>query len=321
MRTVRFAAALLAGLVLAGGHPAGAKKIKVGGMTIAFERSSKELARAITLQVGEVRDRFSANRRALSTVPGPDGKPAYLPQEVNGLILRTREDLDKAIEKAQPAGTEPLRAWSAAEIDRIQQELAAATPIASFSAPSSPRAVAVAASLREFGLPMFASAKPPRPKPAPPKPAPPKPVSPKPVTVTAGTADRILDEVGEVVNRIFVLASHDDLEVKLWVGSTPTPKATFRFWPQGNIKGSPPDPLIVQTDGKKDHVLRGLYSYRVSWGKGAVTQVIEYPNPTNPSAVGMASERLDLVNGSSFFCCQLNDGYCRHVDDEKECRR
>lgn len=314
MRTVRFTAALLAGLLLAAGPPASAKKIKVGGMTIAFERSSKELARAITLQVGEVRDRFRENRRTLSRVPGADGKPAYLPQEVNGLILRTREDLDKAIEKAQPTGTEPLRAWTAAEIDRIQRELAAATPIASFPAAHGD---AVFASLRGFGLPLLASAKPPRPKPAPSKPAPPKPAPPKPVTVTASTADRILDEVGEVVNRIFVLASHDDLEVKLWVGSMPAPKATFSFWPQGTVKGSPPAPTLIQTNGTRGHVLRGLYVYHAAWRQGPVTWVINYPNPAGPS---MAGERLDLVNGSSFFCCQFKDGYCRHVDREKDCR-
>ena len=34
----------------------------------------------------------------------------------------------------------------------------------------------------------------------------------------------------------------------------------------------------------------------------------------------MASERLDLVNGSRFFCCQFNESYCHHVDDEKDCR-
>lgn len=263
----------------------------------------------MAIQVGMVKKQYDENRRALRTVQGPDGKPAFLQQEVAGLITRTGQDLDQAIEKVQPAGTEPLRAWAAAELERIQKEIPAAPgPTASFPGFAASHAVAV-----------VASAKPP--KPAPSKPAPPKPAPSKPATIPAETSNRILDQVEEVVERIFVLASHDDLEVKLWVGSMPTPKATFRFWPQGKIKGSPPGPLIVQTDGKKDHVLRGLYSYRVSWGKGAVTQVIEYPNPTNPSAVGMASERLDLVNGSSFFCCQLNDGYCRHVDDEKECRR
>jgi hypothetical protein len=174
-------------------------------------------------------------------------------------------------------------------------------------------------------LPLFASAKPAPPKKAPPKkaapkPAPPQPAPPKPATIPAGTSNRILDEVAEVVERIFVLADHDDLEVKLWVGSTPAQKATFRFWPQGKVKGSAPAPTILQTEGKKDHVLRGLYSYRAAWGKGAVTQLIEYPNPAGPSAAGMESERLDLVKGSRFFCCQFNESYCHHVDNEKDCR-
>ena len=108
--------------------------------------------------------------------------------------------------------------------------------------------------------------------------------------------------------------------MKLWVGSTPAPKATFRFWPQGKIKGSAPAPTIIQTNGKRDHVLRGLYAYEAAWAKGAVTELVEYPSPAGASAAELASERLDLVNGSSFFCCRFNEQYCHHVDDEKECR-
>ena len=61
---------------------------------------------------------------------------------------------------------------------------------------------------------------------------------------------------------------HDDLEVKLWVGSTPAPQATFSFWSKGKIKDSAPTPDIIRTDGKRDRVLRGLYAYRVTEGKG-----------------------------------------------------
>jgi hypothetical protein len=118
------------------------------------------------------------------------------------------------------------------------------------------------------------------------------------------------------MNRIFVLASHDDLEVKLWVGSMPAPKAKFSFWPQGTVKGSTPAPTLIQTNGTRGHVLRGLYVYHAAWRQGPVTWVINYPNPAGPSVSG---ERLDLVNGSSFFCCQFKDGYCRHVDSEKDC--
>ncbi|HEX5718321.1 MAG TPA: hypothetical protein VF179_19320, partial [Thermoanaerobaculia bacterium] len=108
-----------------------------------------------------------------------------------------------------------------------------------------------------------------------------------------------------------------DLEVELWVGSTPAPKATFRFWSQGNIKGSTPAPTIVQTNGKRKRVVRGLYVYKAAWTKGAVTEVVEYPNS---AAASLESERLDLVNDSSYFCCQFKEAYCHHVDDEKECR-
>jgi hypothetical protein len=324
--STRAAAVLLVGLLFAAGHPASSGGIRLGRLKVTVESPSKQLAQAMALQVGVVRQRYGENRRALRTVEGADGKPAYLQQEVVGLITRTGEDLDQAIEKVQPSGTEPLRAWAAYELGRIQREIVPPpVPTASLPGLSAPRAVAVFASLRGPGLPLFASAKPAPPKKAPPKkaapkPAPPQPAPPKPATIPAGTSNRILDEVAEVVERIFVLADHDDLEVKLWVGSTPAQKATFRFWPQGKVKGSAPAPTILQTEGKKDHVLRGLYSYRAAWGKGAVTQLIEYPNPAGPSATRMASERLDLVKGSRFFCCQFNDSYCRHVDDDKDCR-
>jgi hypothetical protein len=297
----RTVAVLLVGLLFAAGQHA-------TGQVISFKFGGKKSALAVALagNVGEVVKQFKKDRRALHGVTGPDGKPAYLQQEVVGLITRTGEDLDQAIEKVQPSGTEPLRAWAAYELGRIQGELTAPPgPTASLPGLSAPRAVAVIASLQGLGLPLLASA---------------KPAPPKPATIPAETSRRILDEVAEVVERIFVLADHDDLEVKLWVGSTPARKATFRFWPQGNVKGSAPAPTILQTDGKKDHVLRGLYRYRATWGQGSVTQLIEYPNPAGPSVAGMESERLDLVKGSRFFCCQFNDSYCHHVDDEKDCR-
>ena len=72
-------------------------------MKFSVESPSKQRAQALALQVGEVQKSFEANRRALGAVPGSDGKPAYLRQEVAGLIARTGEDLDKAIEKVQPS--------------------------------------------------------------------------------------------------------------------------------------------------------------------------------------------------------------------------
>ncbi len=120
-----------------------------------------------------------------------------------------------------------------------------------------------------------------------------------------------------MVSRILFLAEHDDLEVKLWVGSTPAP-ATFRFWPQGKVKGAAPAPFILETNGKRERVLRGLYSYQAAWAKGAVTELVAYPSPAG--ALADRSEQLDLVNGSSFFCCRFNKQYCHHVANEKECR-
>jgi len=319
----RAAAVLLAGLLLADGLPAagqtfryrlGRSKVRVNPLQI--------LAGALALQIGMVQKRFDTNRRALRTVPGSDGKPAYLRQEVAGLIARTGEDLDQAIENVKPSDLEPLQAWASDQLGRIQEELApppgqrtAALPRGFFT----PRAVAVVASLGGFPLLALAKPKVTRPKAVKPKTAAPQQAAPPPQdTVTAEKTDSLLDQVGEVVGRIFFLADHNDLEVKLWVGST-APHATFSFWPQGRIKGSPPAPTILRTDGKRDHVVRGLYLYRAAWTKGAVTELIEYPKPAGTSVA--MSERLDLVNGSGFFCCRFDEQYCHNVANEKECRR
>lgn len=327
MKTDRFSATraavvVLAGLLLAAGPP-------TAGQTFHFHlgrskarvvqvSSSAALAGAIAQQVGEVRARFDENRRALRAVKGPGGKPAYLRPDVVGLIARTSEDLDQAIEKVQPAGTEPLRAWTAEELGRLQGEIGAAPAQKTAALPPglfAPPAVAVIASLRGFPLLGLAKGKV---KAAAPKQD--KAAAPQQDTVPAETTDSLLDRAGEVVGRIFFLASHDDLEVKLWVGSAPAPRATFSFWSQGQLKGAAPAPLIIRTDGKRDHILRGLYSYRAALPKGAVTEVIEYPNPAGASATRLPTERLDLVNGSLFFCCRFNEQYCHHVDTENDCR-
>lgn len=254
------------------------------------------LAAALARQVAEVRKKFDKNRRALRTVPGPGGAPAYPRQEVAGLIARTEEDLDQAIERVREPGLEALRAWSAEELRRIREELVAP----SGQTTALPRAVARVASLG--GLPGPASV---------------IAAAPQQETIPAETSNRLLDQVGEVVGRIFFLAEKDDLEVDLWVGSTPAPQATFRFWSQGKVKGVPPAPTIIRTNGKRDRVLRGLYFYKAAWDKGAVTELVQYPNP---AGAPLASERLDLVNGSSFFCCRFGEQYCLHVASEKECR-
>jgi hypothetical protein len=298
------------------------KDHEVKRIEVAEIGAAAVLAKAIAKQVQQVHERFTANRKALRILSGPGNAPGYLSNEVTGLIADTHQDLDQAIQNVQPSGTEPLRAWVDDQFQQIQGKVPPPGPVASLPGPSAPRAGAVLASLRGGGLAVLAEAKPK--KPAPPKAAPP----PKPQTIPTATADRLLDQVEEVVSRIFTLADHNDLEVSLWVGGTSVRKAklkfwsvshgTFRFWPEGNIKGSPPAPTIIQMDGKKDHILRGLYSYQADLGleKGAVIQTIKYPN----SAAPLAGERLDLVKGSRFFCCQFNEDYCHHVDSEKDCR-
>jgi hypothetical protein len=332
----RVTALLLAGLLLASGLSTAGVKVgyKFGkdhqvtldkGVEIG---AAAVLAKALAKQVQQVHDRFTTSRKTLRTLSGP-GAPGYLANEVTGLISGTRQDLDQAIQSVRPSGTEPLRAWVDDQFQQIQGKLPPPGPTASLPGPSAPRAGVALANLRKGGLPVAAKPKPKKPAPPKPKPAPPKAASPpKPQTIPTATADRLLDQVEEVVSRIFTLADHNDLEVSLWVGGTSPRKAklkfwsvshgTFRFWPEGKIKDSPPTPTIIQMDGKKDHILRGLYSYQADLGleKGAVIQTIKYPNSASP----LEGERLDLVKGSRFFCCRFNENYCHHVDSDKDCR-
>jgi hypothetical protein len=290
-----------AGLLLAAGLPAaGQIRIPLPGVTLSVESNSKKLARALAQQVGEVRKRFDTNRRALRTVPGPGGEPAYPRQEVAALIASTEKDLDQAIERVEE-DLAPLSAWAAEEFRRIQEEPSA--PPGQTAA--LPPAVARVASLGRLPLPALASI---------------GAANPQQETIPAAKSNQLLDQVGEVVGRIFFLAERNDLEVKLWVGSTPASKATFSFWPQGRIKGSAPVQTTVRTNGKRDHVLRGLYEYSAGLSKGAVTELVRYPSPAGAPAARTASERLDLVNGSSFFCCRFSEQYCHHVANEKDCR-
>lgn len=309
MKTDRFcsmsgqtAAVLLAGLLLAAGHPAaGQISVQIGGAQITFESPSKRRSKALATSVEKVQQKLAEKRRALPSMRGPRGEPAYPRQDVIGLFANTEQDLDQAIAAADKSGLEPLRAWSADEIGRIQEQLD--TPAGRTAALPhgllAPRAAAVIASLGSLRLPWPASM---------------KAAAPQQPTVPVEKTNQLLDQLGEVVGRIFFLASHDDLEVNLWVGSVPAPRVTFRFWPYGNIKGSAPASTSIQTNGKKEGVLRGLYAYSAAWRQGAVTDVID------PSAQ-VTREALDLVKGSAFLCCDFGAHICTQVDNEKECRR
>ncbi len=335
---IRVTAVLLA--VLAAGLPAGGG-VQVGAgykfgkdheVTLgkgAGIGAAAVLATAIAKQVQQAHDRFTAKRKALQIQNGPGNAPGYLAKEVTGLISDTHQDLDRAIQSAKPSGTEPLRAWADDQFQQIQGKLPPPGPTASLPGPSAPRAGVALASLRKGGLPVAAKPKPKKPAPPKPKPAPPQAAPPpQPQTIPTSTADQLLDQAEKVISQIFTLADHNDLEVDLWVGSTQERKAklaiwhssqaTFSFWPQGKIKETSPARAIIRMAGKKGHVLRGLYSYEADLGleKGAVIQTIKYPD----QAASVQSERLDLVNGTGFFCCRFKEGYCHAVADAKACR-
>jgi hypothetical protein len=319
MKAGRFAI-LLAGLLLISGLPiegktftfrlGGSRKSKVEVVEIG---TAAVLAKALAKEIKKVHETFITNRNALRILRSGTAA-GYMPGEVTGLIVHTREDLDQAIQRVGKSDLEALSAWSDAELQRIQGEIPPPGPIASLPGPSSPRAFAVFASSRGFGLTALAKNKP-APKKS--KPASPKtPEPPKPQTIPVAATDRLLDQVEEVIRKIFVLADTNDLWVDLWVGSTPSDKAIFSFWPHGTVPGSEAARAVIKTYNRKKHIVRGFYDYQAAWGRGAVIQKIEYPD----SAAQVPSERLDLVKDSPFFCCEFKGAYCHHVDNERDCR-
>jgi hypothetical protein len=297
------AAVLLVVLVFTAGRP--------GAGQSATEAPSKRLADELAKQAEAARTTFAAKRLALHTVPGKSGVRNYLLNEVFDLISSTRRDLDQAIAQVGEPGLQGLRFWAATELKGVQNALPASAAI-TFSRLATPRAVAVIASREWVSLPRFTSGS----------------AAPRPDTISAEKANGLLDKVGAVIERIFVLASHDDLEVKVWIGSTPAPKAQFSFWPMGEMKGSPAPPIIVRTDDWSQPVFRGVFRFRAVLPlKKGMDQVIEYPGPAGASTAAptaaptaIPSERLDLVNGSGFFCCRFEEGYCHDVEDETKCR-
>ena len=256
-------ALLIALLLVAGAAPAGVS-IHFGPVSfgINVESHSKKLAAALTPQVKEVQKRFDQSRRALRTVQGPDGKPAYLRKDVAELTARTGEDLDEAIENIDP-DLRPLEDWSAAELARIQAEVGtpAAPKTADFSCGSStPCAVAVVASLSSPAKHASSKA----------KAVAPKPVAPPPDTVPAEKSNSVLDQVEKVVSQIFALADHNDLEVDLWVGSTGESNSSSAA-PHVQLLASRQDQGFPGAHhppacGKKDHIIRGLYFYEADLG-------------------------------------------------------
>jgi len=305
---------LLAGLLLVASPSAYGQieiNIRIGG-------GREKLAKHLAKEMDQVRMKFGADRVALPIVKGPGGVPAYPRQTVLDLIDATEKELDHAVLRVNEPKLMGLENWAETEIEQSRHAL---------ERPAGTGGPGGAASLPGFrtGV-VFASFKPrtpprkapPKPEP-PPEPEPPKPDPLEATTVPVAQSNSVLDQVGRVIERLFVLADKNDLEVNLWVGSTPKQHAQFRFWAQSSAKGSPPAPTIIQTNSAKKHVLRGLYEYKVSapTGSKSVTEILESgPGP----AGGVPNERLDLVNGSTFFCCRFDGNYCHHVDDPKECQ-
>lgn len=304
---------LLAGLLLVSSLPIDGRTwtIKLRRqhkVSIVVENADTAVAQELAKQVEGVHDAFVTRKNALTILRSGKGS-GYDPVEVNALLDHTREDLSQAIQQAGKSSLGPLDAWAKDKLQEIQSEVPPPAPIASLPEPYAPRATAVFAVSRGFGFPMLATN-----KPAPKKP---KAAPPKPQGIPVSATDRILNQAEEVIRQIFTLADTNDLWVDVWAGSTPSDKAFFSFWAHGAVKGADKSAAVIKTDNWKKHMARGYYDYEIKWPTGAVTLTIKYPDPT----ADVPSERLDLVQGSEFFCCEFNkSGNCHHVEDQKDCR-
>ena len=295
---------LAALLLLAAGPPASGQisfNFKIGGK--GKTSRTAEVSKALAQEVAAVRQRFDQGRQALPVVTSPGGAPAHPRQAVVELIDVTERDLDRSIERVQEPELAGLRAWASAGIQSVREQLQTAPGARAVASSAGPQVVAVVASLGAYPLPAAAPAKnEPR----------------EQDTVAAERARQLLDQVGQAIGRLLFLAENDDLEVKLWVGTTPAQRARFRFWPQASVKGFPSTPAEIRTNGKLDHVMRGLYFFSVSNSIAATggTVVESFQGGSGKNR----DEALDLVNGSSFFCCRFENKVCHHVDSDKDCR-
>ncbi|HEY0781832.1 MAG TPA: hypothetical protein VGE98_05195 [Thermoanaerobaculia bacterium] len=306
------AAVLLAALlVLAAGCT-----VSAGPITFRFDKpashtasardiAKQKTAKAVAAEMQVALATFRSDRLALHLVQRGGSPPAYRRADVILLIDRARQDLPRTIKSTWPGEMEALADWVSGQIHGIQGALDATpgTARVAWHGDSTPRVVAAVASLGARSRPSLAAAKP----------------TPQAETVPVETSNRLLDRVEGVITRIFTLATHRDLWVRVWVGSSP-PQSMFSFWPFGQMlgQGQAAKPHIIKTDGDEE-VLRGLWQYKATTTKGAITEVIECKNPASTSQAQNTSEPLDLVNGTSFFCCRFEDHYCQHVADEKAC--
>lgn len=294
-------------------------------ISFKFGGGKEKLAKNLAQAVSQVRLKFGADRLALPLVKGVGGAPAYSRQAVLDLVDSTAKELDHAVERVKEPNLAGLESWARNQIESSRKALEKPAGSGETGKPSGtaelaePRGGVVFAAFRSGGKPKTPPRKP-APKAAPPAPpAPPQPDPLEATTVPVAESNSVLDQVGRVIERLFVLADTNDLEVELWVGSTPRDQADFSFSAQSAAKGAPLKPTTLRTNGSRKHVLRGLYKYRASLSKGskAVKEILESGQRSDG---GMQSDPLDLVDGSRFFCCRFDDNYCHHVDDPKQCQ-
>lgn len=240
-------AALLACLVLAPGSLAG----QLGPPPVIVPPASGPqipiavIAQQLADGVARVQKRFAEERKKILEMAGPAGEPTLPREKLTNLIAGTAKDLDEAIKNVGEPGLDALRDWAVAELERIQSQVGPAPANAWLRAPPYP--IARVASLAPFSWR-------------------------SPGARSEGARDAegptldwqyltrevaigVLDDVGRVLETIFVLADHNVLQVEVDVLIAPK-QAEAMIFPRSKlgVKNS-----RTQLSKPRLRLWRGLY--------------------------------------------------------------
>lgn len=270
-----------------------------GGQTVESERPSGrrwreawKIARRLAVSLAPVRRSFTTARDELTVVPrGPAAEPAYRLPQVMELIDRTEADLLAALDQRELAA---LRDYVETRLRRARAELSADAGQA--SRPPARGEVRLA----RMGPDAGGEAAGP----------------PGPLAVERDLAERILDGLAALLDRLQARAAHNDLALDLCIESAPREGFKFLLYPESYRRGA----RQTRTHGRLKAVYRGLYAYSMS-RRGY--RPVGCPDPEEPQADCALLDfwdddrpilRCELVSASA----GEEEGGCRRLDGNAE---
>lgn len=247
------------------------------------------IARDLAQRVGKVRAKFEKERRNLRPAQDAGGDRVYSRREVTSLITATAKRLDGAIKRVEEPGLAALRAWAAAEFQRLQSQVA--EPAATASRRAAPYPVVRVASLAPFsGLagdraaPDAAAGRRSYPGAA--------------GSLTQEAASRLLDQARKILETVFVLADPGILQVRVRVVIEPGQGDALIF---PSAKRYDKDSGRQLRNGRIVKLWRGLYLWDLYAAKGDPHTAGSCPR-SGDEEIGRC--KLDFVQlTGSIVCC------------------